>query len=608
MSAIFPSIAIDNDSLLCEYFLPYQLSWIRAEDPFHNQKKQVFALAEKSVRIGWTYADAFKNVRKRLRFARRDYLFATKDYPSALEYMRVAHRFTGIYNFTKAIVSHGEAYLKVNRMDADGKSSAVTEEIKIGYIKFDNGSRIIAFSAHPQAMAVYGGDVGLDEFAKHPNAELLWQTAQGRVTWAYDLAVWSSHEGDDTLFNQFAQQARLTLTPTPTPYPPDREPSLARSNSDSSQGDLASYHASRITHHAVSSIEHPVFAPLPIENQNSKIKNPSSPWNLYFRVTITDAIELGLLDVINRTRDANLTPTQFLADCRARAGLEQIFQQSYLCNPVPGGASIVDWAAIERCRSDYEIERVHLEAHDIIKLFGDFNPSTQQTRQSKIENYLRENFSSLLNRNRNPNPSSSSPIENQKSKIKNLRLGFDIAASGQGDLSVIYIDEARADDLWLRALLTCRTEDWDFIKTILFFFLENLSRLQAAGDESGLGRQICWEAAHQYPYKFTRVNFGAKKQDLGFALMNQLSVAEKRFPKDHPDIAADFFALRKTFTGTKWVFTEGRNNSNPNSHCDIAWAAALATFAHTDSGSGPLGAAVLHETGWSDARGFHPYT
>mgnify|MGYP000692483800 CR=1 FL=1 len=42
-----------------------------------------------------------------------------------------------------------------------------------GVLTFGNGSRIIAFSANPQAMAVYGGDVGLDEFAKHPNARLL---------------------------------------------------------------------------------------------------------------------------------------------------------------------------------------------------------------------------------------------------------------------------------------------------------------------------------------------------------------------------------------------------------------------------------------------------
>jgi phage FluMu gp28-like protein len=325
MSAIFPFVDIDSDSFLCTYFLPYQVAWILAEDSFHTRKQQVFALAEKSVRIGWTFADAFKNVRKRLRFKNRDYLFATKDYPSALEYMRIAKEFADICDITKAIVSHGEEYLK-----APAESSGLTREFKMSYIKFDTGSRIIAFSAHPQAMAVYGGDV---------------------------------------------------------------------------------------------------------------------------------------------------------------------------------------------------------------------------------------------------------------------------AASGQGDLAAFYIDEARADDLWLRALLTCRTEGWDFIRTVLFYFLDNLPRVQAAGDESGLGRQICWEAANQRSYRFQKVNFTAKKHDLGFTLMNQLATAQKHFPRDHHDIAADFFALRKIHNGTKWVFTEGRNTHNTASHCDIAWAAALATFAHLNDDTQHVCAAVIMEDG-----------
>src|SRR5207249_9844305 len=114
----------------------------------------------------------------------------------------------------------------------------------------------------------------------------------------------------------------------------------------------------------------------------------------------------------------------------------------------------------------------------------------------------------------------------------------------------------------LRALLTCRTEDWHFLKTVLFFFLKNLSNLQAAGDETGLGRQICWEAAKQYSGRFLSVNFASKKHDLGFTLMNQLSVAEKRVPKSEQDVAADYFALRKTFSGNRWVFSEGRNTFN----------------------------------------------
>ena len=63
--------------------------------------------------------------------------------------------------------------------------------------------------------------------------------------------------------------------------------------------------------------------------------------------------------------------------------------------------------------------------------------------------------------------------------------------------------------------------------------------------------------------------------------MNQLSVAEKHFPRNEQDIAADYFALRKSFHGSKWIFSEGNNAANPNSHCDIAWAGGLATEADT---------------------------
>src|SRR6266700_8100021 len=147
---------------------------------------------------------------------------------------------------------------------------------------------------------------------------------------------------------------------------------------------------------------------------------------------------------------------------------------------------------------------------------------------------------------------------------------------------------------WLRALLTVRTEDWNFIKTVLFYFLRKLNSVQGAGDESGLGRQICWEAAKEFSSRFLKVNFTGKKHDLGFSLMNQLSVAEKRFPRAHQDIAADYFALHKLHTGTRWVFNERRNTLNAASHCDIAWAGALATHAHTERKS-TAGACVVYD-------------
>src|SRR5689334_6884951 len=277
MSAILPFINIDRTSLLARYFTQYQIAWIMAEDPFHEAKKQVFALAEKSVRIGWTFCDGFKNVRKRLRFKNRDYLFVTKDWPSAIEYMKDVYNFADMLGYARAVLSHGEDLVKVKGLDPAGNPTSLTEEVKIGYIKFDNGSRIIAFSSNPYAMAVYGGDVGIDEFAKHPNAELLWQTAQGRVTWGFDLAVWSSHDGQDTLFNKFAQEARAAATPL---EPPALPPVATNA--------------------------------LDVPRTNARCHDaPRSPWNLYFHVTIVDAIELGLLDIINRTQGKNFTAEQF---------------------------------------------------------------------------------------------------------------------------------------------------------------------------------------------------------------------------------------------------------------------------------------------------------
>jgi phage FluMu gp28-like protein len=592
MSATLPFVKIDSSSFLPRFFTRYQICWIEAEDPFHEAKRQVFALAEKSVRIGWTFCDGFKNVRKRLRFKNRDYLFVTKDWPSALEYMNNVYTFADMLGYTRALLSHGEDLIKVKSLDPEGRPTSLTEEVKIGYMKFQNGSRIIAFSSNPYAMAVYGGDVGIDEFAKHPNAKLLWQTAQARVTWACDLAVWSSHDGEDTLFNQFAQQARACCPPST--LSPTLSPTLSNPVSSAPAAPLPSDGRGIKGEGSESSL---------LPTPHSALRTPQL-WNLYFRVTMPDAIELGLLDVINRTKDTRFTPNEFITNCQARSGSEEVYQQSYMCNPLGAAtASIVEWSAIERCRDDYSIERVHFEADQVLRQFGQLDPANKTQREAQIHAFLRSSFPNLFAGTPGGIRNTQYAIggTHHASRITRyvLRLGFDVAASGEGDLAVIYIDEAIGNQLHLRALFTCRTQDWHFLKTVLHFFMA-LPHLQAAGDESGLGSQICWEAASQFGSRFLKVNFTSKKQELGFALMNQLSVGEKHFPRSEQDIAADFFALRKFYTGTRWTFTEGRNTFNPASHCDIAWAGALASHAHTQRRC-TIGAAVLMEDGtiWS---------
>jgi len=46
---------------------------------------------------------------------------------------------------------------------------------------------------------------------------------------------------------------------------------------------------------------------------------------------------------------------------------------------------------------------------------------------------------------------------------------------------------------------------------------------------------------------------------------------------------------------------------NPASHCDIAWAGALATHAQTEQETF-AGACVVHESRWFDGKHYHPYT
>ena len=274
-----------------------------------------------------------------------------------------------------------------------------------------------------------------------------------------------------------------------------------------------------------------------------------------------DAVAGGLVEKINAVRKINVTREAFIQECKDRSRMPEVYEQSYNRNPTGSTSAIVPWSQLQQCIHDYEIPRVHLEAAQIVEAFGSFTPGTQQSRELRIANYIASAFAALFK----------TPAQ--------YRLGFDVAASGEGDLAAIYIDRKEGAKLKLAGLFTCRTDDWNFLQTVLWTFHRRLPALKSAGDETGLGRQICWETAKRFPGIFTAVNFASEKHDLGFALMNQLSVGEKIFPKSQPDVTQDFFALRKIYSGKSWKFTEGRNLLNPASHCDIAWSGALATKA-----------------------------
>lgn len=488
---------IDSPRSMEAYFMRHQIEHIIDESPL--------SIWEKSVRVGMTYADGFKQVRKRLSLPNRNYLFTTKDQPTAFEYIANCKQFLEIYQLTSSILTHGEETLTVPIFNEDGRDTGLVEEVRVGSIKFDNKSRILAFSSNPNAVRAYGGDVGWDEAAFHPRANAMYASIQGRVTWGYDLGIWSSHNGDSTLFCNLVDDA----------------------------------------------------------------KAEGSGWS-YHKCDIYDAIEGGLVEKINAVSGKQFTRETFLADCRKRAKLPGVFEQEYELKRLGGLDPIVAWERIAACQQDYMIERAHLDNATIGNLFGAPDPHRRGQRMREVEKWTRQAFSNLFGKYRN----------------RRMRLGFDVAASGHGDLAAIYIDEKTAGGQFvLRALCTFRTEDWDVMQWVLWTFLSYYpGEIRGAGDETGLGRQICWQTAQRYGGRFTGMNFSGRKSEMGGALMLQLTGFEKRFPKDQPDIAADYYALRKTWSGAKWVFQESKNLLNEASHCDIAWAGALASAADSEGG------------------------
>ncbi|WCJ58960.1 hypothetical protein NXS98_14750 [Fontisphaera persica] len=487
MAAIFPAPPPGRAEAMARIFLPYQVAWILDDARL--------CLAEKSVRIGWTFADAFKNVRKRLLHPRRDYLFTTKDEVTALEYIRLCRQFCDWFGGAGVVLTQGVEWLRAPRPGARHPWQVM--EFKAGVIKFANRSRILAFSSNPHALRAFGGDVGVDEFAFHPRPDELWSTIAGRVTWGFDLALWSSHSGSQTLFHRLAQEAAAG----------------------------------------------------------------KGGWS-YYRVTLPDAIALGLVEKINEASGARFTRETFLEDCRARARLPEIFEQEYLCQPSGTAGALVPWAVIEQCLTDDRIARLHLEEAEIASLFGAHHPPQADARGQRIRAMLAQ---ALETARADPGAE--------------YALGFDVAASGTGDLSAFYLDRLHPGEARLAALLTCRTQDWHFLEMALAFFMETFPRLRAAGDETGLGRQICWEGARRYPGRFLPVNFAREKPALGFQLMQELTAVRKRFPRGEPDVAADYFALRKCCRQGRWYFRESANPLNAASHGDLAWAGALASRA-----------------------------
>ena len=169
-----------------KYFLPYQVNWILDTNPFN--------LWDKSRRIGATYSESYKCVRRRMRLAkRRDYYFSSADESATVEFSLYCQQWCQLHNIVhKAVLEEHE--------DEDGKYNNYLVEI--------GPSRINCMTSNPKRFRSKGGDVCLDEFDWHDKPGEMLDAAMPVTTWGYDISILTTRNGEGSEFDNLVKVAK----------------------------------------------------------------------------------------------------------------------------------------------------------------------------------------------------------------------------------------------------------------------------------------------------------------------------------------------------------------------------------------------------------------
>ena len=248
-----------------KYFLPYQIAWITDRTPLR--------LMQKSRQVGISYADAYDSVRKVCsQHAKLDVWISSRDEAQARLYVEDCKKWARILQ--AAARDLGKVVL-----DTKGDASAYV-------LEFASGLRIHSLSSNPNALAGKRGHVKLDEFALHPDQQLLYRVAKPVTTWGGTLSIISTHRGANSVFNRLIRDVE--------------------------------------------------------ENGNPM------GWSLH-TVPIQKAVEQGLVERINQKTGQDETRAQFLKRLEAECIDREQWHQEYCCIPADGSTAFIAFELITQC-------------------------------------------------------------------------------------------------------------------------------------------------------------------------------------------------------------------------------------------------------------------
>jgi phage FluMu gp28-like protein len=283
--------------------------------------------------------------------------------------------------------------------------------------------------------------------------------------------------------------------------------------------------------------------------QRERARGAKSSWKI-FSTDLMQAIAQGLLDKIAAVKGIKITKDQFVAETVDLVGGEDAFQEECMLIPRKGGAAAIKWSYIQAAQTGADIE------------YADIRGDDQAAIDSAVERIL-----------------------NCTDPKERLEIGYDVARKGH--LSAIPVLTRGNSMRRLAALVTIQDAKFGTQRGLIEKLMTARPAMVGLGDSTGLGMQVCEELEAKFgKARFSGVNFSSMKPELGTGLVRVFEDLGLLLPASRAFdfIAADLAGIRtQPMPGGRTQFYESANAIEKRSHCDIAWAIALAVMAGAEA-------------------------
>ena len=490
---------LKNDTIL----RPYQRRWAKDE--------QRFTIAVKAAQIGYSTASAAWAVDRCLVIPKRTIIFLSRSERQSLELAHRAKEWLDGY--------HGVAADWLQATPFAGTSTLQHE------IRFPNGSRIIALAANPDTARGYTGDVVLDEFAFHQDAQAIFTAVYRQVSLGYHMRLLSTPNGQRGKFWELARVLGLDLGLPPADQPirvgTGTDPSVVFGQSRNAK-DSAPPAGEQVASHVTSDKWRVTSDGR--EKDSSPVTRDSSlnPWSGHW-CDVFMAVKAGL----------PLDPQEVQAGCD-----EDTWLQEYCCQFISQYSEWITAELYQQCVSSDATTQIDSLNHRIIDpLKGD----------------------------KSMNQWSNEPI---------LYAGWDIARNQ--DLSVIWLSELVGDVSWTRGVIEMRNTPTPDQLREARALMPLVRRLTI--DKTGMGVVMFETLEREFPGRVEGVQFSSQtKEAMAVLAKRRMEEMKVRLP-DSNRVRQAFRAVKRTVNAVGQVRFDAEHDARAG-HADHWWAFCLAETA-----------------------------